>query len=477
MGNGPSLKEADFQMLQDEYTFGSNRIYLSGFRPTYYVCVNPLVLEQYQAEIASLSTTKFIPKGTDFYHSTGQVAYLDTRERRPGFYSPAGMIWEGHTVTYVALQLAHYMGFEETILLGVDHDYGTDYRMPNQELRAEGEDRAHFHPGYFSDGVKWNAPDLARSEIAYSLARRAYEQSGRDIINCSARTKLRVFPVMPLNHIDNRTCRVSALVSAYYSTQFIEQCLTDLRKQSEVVDIVVVCKRGSEEERIARGRANKVITTEDVPPLATAWNLAAREARGRYLTTANTDDRFAPDALGLMADILDAQDKIDLVYGDDYVTWEPNTTYTQFRQQGAVEAQGRVKGKRGIYRWPDYDRELLGRGCFIGPHPLYRANLHQTHGPFDESYKSAADYEFWLRCAGDRNYLHLPFTVGVYLAREDSLEQINREVGAYEAWKIQHGYAAGNLKITPEADELRIAMGNEWSFFMKEDFKRLGEHL
>ena len=55
LGNGPSLKKTNLALLENEYTFGLNRIYLLfdqlGFSTTYYVAVNHLVIEQCANEI------------------------------------------------------------------------------------------------------------------------------------------------------------------------------------------------------------------------------------------------------------------------------------------------------------------------------------------------------------------------------------------------------------------------------------------
>ncbi|HWR66605.1 MAG TPA: hypothetical protein VN364_10835, partial [Bellilinea sp.] len=99
----------------------------------------------------------------------------------------------GGTVTYVALQLAYYMGFRQVILVGLDHSFG-DKGIPNKtEVRSQVEDANHFAPNYFPKGVKWQLPDLLRSELAYTLARKAFEQDGRRILDATVGGKCEVF--------------------------------------------------------------------------------------------------------------------------------------------------------------------------------------------------------------------------------------------------------------------------------------------
>ena len=108
------------------------------------------------------------------------------------FPDPRAGLYEGHTVSFVALQLAYWMGFSTILLVGVDHRY-THEGNPNQELIAQGEDPNHFDPRYFSDGNKWHAPDLVRSAEAYQMARTAFEADSRRIINLTPNSALEVF--------------------------------------------------------------------------------------------------------------------------------------------------------------------------------------------------------------------------------------------------------------------------------------------
>jgi len=191
IGNGPSLRDIPPEFLGRYPTFGTNRIYLlDGFTPTYYASVNPLVIEQSLAEINAMDCTKFIrasmaDKITGAYPLYSSYVPMFSRD-------PLKCVFEGHTVTYVCLQLAHWMGFKTVLLVGVDHRF--DYKgAPNQQVTADQPDVNHFSPDYFGPGVVWNNPDLRNSEKAYHMARLNYELTGRRIINITPGTALDVF--------------------------------------------------------------------------------------------------------------------------------------------------------------------------------------------------------------------------------------------------------------------------------------------
>lgn len=199
LGNGPSLKETDLTRLENEFTFGMNRIYLIfkqlGFPTTYYLSVNDLVIEQCAEDIRSLPIPKFVSWRTrSAIRPTADLIFLHTTYTGPKFAQDArDRLWEGATVTYVALQLAFHMGFEQVVLIGVDHNFSTKGK-PNSTVVSQGDDPDHFDAKYFGRGFRWQLPDLETSERAYALARKKYESAGRKVVDATIGGKLTVFP-------------------------------------------------------------------------------------------------------------------------------------------------------------------------------------------------------------------------------------------------------------------------------------------
>ena len=200
IGNGPSLKQNNLAKLKNEFTFGMNRIYLLfselGFNTTYYVSINDLVIEQCAQEIAALPIPKFISwhSNRHFQRLPDDLIFLYSTYTGARFaYDMTQRVWEGATVTNVALQLAFYMGFRQVILIGVDHNFANKGKA-NQTVVSEGDDPNHFSPAYFGKGFRWQLPDLDTSEIGYTLARNAYQKAGREVLDATVNGKLTVFP-------------------------------------------------------------------------------------------------------------------------------------------------------------------------------------------------------------------------------------------------------------------------------------------
>jgi hypothetical protein len=203
IGNGPSLKQTDLSKLKNEITFCMNRFYLAfpelGFNATYLCVTNDLVVEQFVDDINALPISKFIA-WRSHRHFKPQLpihqlpTFVYTSYTGPRFAADVrGRVWEGATVTNLALQVAFFMGIEQAILIGVDHNF-TSKGDANKMVVSQGDDPNHFMPNYFGKGVKWQLPDLDTSEIGYAFARDAYQKAGREVLDATVGGKLTIFP-------------------------------------------------------------------------------------------------------------------------------------------------------------------------------------------------------------------------------------------------------------------------------------------
>lgn len=194
--NGPSLNDVDFDRLAGHFCFGLNKINLlferTSFRPSCIVAVNGLVINQNRV----------------FYEQTDIPVFLDGIAARNVAFQPNHVhlccyedgfsrsvekyISQGGTVTYVAMQLAFYMGFSEVALVGCDHFFAAAGAPHSTALHGEA-DVNHFHPDYFANQL-WHAPDLAMSEASYRQALACFEEDGRVLVNASTQSALDVLP-------------------------------------------------------------------------------------------------------------------------------------------------------------------------------------------------------------------------------------------------------------------------------------------
>lgn len=207
LGNGPSLAKTDLARLKKEHTFALNRGYLLfpriGFSTTFLVSADRLILQQFAAELSAQASIKFINwRERDRFRPAADVLFVfDPYDRSRGFATrPWDRIWEGSTVTFVALQLAYFLGFAEVILLGVDHSYPVR-RDANTVEVFEGPDPYHFDKGYIPSGTPWMVPDPLVAEESFRLARGEYERVGRTILDATVEGRLEVFTKIDLETV------------------------------------------------------------------------------------------------------------------------------------------------------------------------------------------------------------------------------------------------------------------------------------
>jgi glycosyltransferase involved in cell wall biosynthesis len=209
---------------------------------------------------------------------------------------------------------------------------------------------------------------------------------------------------------------VTALVSTYKSERFIRGCLEDLAAQTIFArtEVIVIDSASPENEAAIVREFHKThpniryLRTPQRESLYAAWNRGIALATGRYLTNANTDDRHAPTAFEKLASYLDDRPAIGVVYATTAITDIENQRFE-------------VAPRTGKFKARKFDRRRLFWDCLPGPQPMWRKELHNKFGLFDESFEVAGDYEFWLRISRGVQFGHIPECLGVFLASSGSL--------------------------------------------------------
>lgn len=243
---------------------------------------------------------------------------------------------------------------------------------------------------------------------------------------------------------------VTAIVAVYKAGRFVRGCLDDLLAQTlwaegrmEIVVVDTGSPDGESEvvrEYQARHGSDRIrlVRTEDRRGLYAAWNLGAQAARGRFLTNANADDRHREDALERQCAELESHPEVDLVYADEFLTYQENATMSRHVRAGVI-------------RRPEFSSGIMMQGCHMGPHPMWRRSVHDRIGWFDEAFKSAGDYDFWCRMAlAGMSMRHIPEYLGLYLENPHGICNGDPGLGHRETAAIKDAY--GTRFPRPPAD-------------------------
>ncbi len=199
IGNGPSLKLEDLSKLKKEICFGSHCIFeifdKTDWRPTYYCAQDYKLIKKQKNNISyKVDSEKFIASSEyTMYPYIKDAHYVKINNKK--FYPElplfsediSEMFYGGWTVTYMAIQIAAYMGFKSIYLLGIDHNYSVT-------LNPDGSLSKQNLQDHFSENDRiTNVPQLYKSTLAYEAARQYADAHGIKIYNATRGGKLEVF--------------------------------------------------------------------------------------------------------------------------------------------------------------------------------------------------------------------------------------------------------------------------------------------
>lgn len=212
IGNGPSLSAIDLDLLKNEITFASNKIYLLlnkfDWRPTFYTVEDNLVFDQNVSDILSYNDSHKIYPDYSIKHIGFDRATLVryNRNLKLNEFDPnnkinldsKGLYWLG-SVVHTQIQLAIYMGIKEIYLLGVDFNFKTSKNT--SDIIIGNKSVNHFSSDYRKPGELWNSPKLDLQIKGYKKLNLYAKKYGIKIINCTDRSKLTIFKQIAFKNI------------------------------------------------------------------------------------------------------------------------------------------------------------------------------------------------------------------------------------------------------------------------------------
>ncbi|HLB40364.1 MAG TPA: glycosyltransferase [Candidatus Babeliales bacterium] len=213
------------------------------------------------------------------------------------------------------------------------------------------------------------------------------------------------------------TPKISIITSIYKSDQFIAQFMQDITQQTifDQCELLLIDANSPGQEYqiiqpyLVQYPNIRYWRLPQDPGLYAVWNLGIQQAQGEYLTNANTDDRLAPDCYAQHAACLDQHPEIALVYSDCYITSRANQLFAQSAHEPRSQKA-------------EFSLAALQHRCLPSFNPMWRKAVHAQCGYFDESFKIAGDYEFWLRLATNGlQFKKVPAVLGVYYVNPTGL--------------------------------------------------------
>ena len=208
LGNGPSLNKTNLQLLQNEYTFGCNKISLlyekRNWHPSFYVMVSSKINESDWCDAVIknldigipcfLSDKNYLAKANHSFFKTSQkyenIYHLNCVGGRKGYPYP-DEFWSDNiekkctkwgTILLSCIQIAVYMGFRKIYLLGCDLGFKNHTNgIP-----------VNFDKDYNPNDIDLNGDN--HSTHAHILAKRMCDRIDVKIYNATVGGSLEVYP-------------------------------------------------------------------------------------------------------------------------------------------------------------------------------------------------------------------------------------------------------------------------------------------
>lgn len=222
VGNGPSINDMNLDLLENEVTIAMNRIDLiypkTKWRPTYYLFCSsncedgrwgnkwsksiinasneekttPLIWSRYKNSIEK-NGEGTLPKNTIYLN-----AFSENAVGNDNCFSTNA--WErldkSGTSMNVALQLAYYMNFSETYVIGCDSNWVT----ATNTTKTEEGDINHFHPDYHAH-IGNGAHEFWRMNTTHLTAKKFYDLAGRKIMNAGYNSAITAYDKVDYNSL------------------------------------------------------------------------------------------------------------------------------------------------------------------------------------------------------------------------------------------------------------------------------------
>jgi len=226
--------------------------------------------------------------------------------------------------------------------------------------------------------------------------------------------------------------KISVLTSLFHCSKFLEKYFDAVNTITNTDNIEILLLHNEPqpdeldiiERRLPALPFVKHIVIPERENLYATWNRGINISNGDYITVWNVDDLRFPNSIAEQAEALNSHPKAMVAYGD---FWISNNYGIPDGRLTSAPTDNTKKDFLKVYHL----------SCF----QMWRREIHNTIGYYDEQLRCIADFDFQIRAA-----LHFPFVktdtpLGVFLA--DNPNQISNNGLApleYNIIALRSGY-------------------------------------
>lgn len=206
LGNGPSLKDTNLELLKNEYTFGLNKIALiyeqTTWRPTFFVSFTDHVTKSKKDDGWKAWTIKSIDLKVPCFLNASYKKDERLKKRKNAYFTKcvgtmttnwkddkwsddiSKLITKWGTTLMCSLEIAVYMGFNPIYLIGCDLGF-----VDNKDLK---NDQNHFDSRYFVPQKKASMYNHNMIE-AHKFMKKIFDKKGIKVYNVTIGGELEIY--------------------------------------------------------------------------------------------------------------------------------------------------------------------------------------------------------------------------------------------------------------------------------------------
>ena len=202
--------------------------------------------------------------------------------------------------------------------------------------------------------------------------------------------------------------KISSITPCYNGGKYLEGFLGNVSSQVNIDEIEIVLDHNAPEEweislvkKFQAEYPGVVVhnVKEHVDNIARSMNDCWNLARGDYVAIWNVDDLRVPNSLEMQAEFLDKNPTYGVVHGNFVI----------------VNTFGSGAGRIVDHSQYSTPHRELTRGMVTGPFLMWRRNLKEVCGMFDEQFVSGADFDLSIRLCANTKTGVINEVLGAYL--------------------------------------------------------------
>lgn len=198
---------------------------------------------------------------------------------------------------------------------------------------------------------------------------------------------------------------ISVVIPCYNHGKYIDEAIQSVEEYKNKDYEIIIIDDGSTDDltnkRLKELKAEGYnIMFQENQGVSRARNNAIRLAKGKYILPLDADNKVKPDLISKAIKILNANPSIAIIYSDRQL----------FGNSEGIDKAGR------------FELPFLIKQNYIDACAVYRKNVWEEAGGYDENMWTWEDWEFWLSAAekGFR-FFYIPKPLFYYRVLEDSL--------------------------------------------------------